>query len=627
MPSLEQRTEALGPAEGIINSLTQYTDHAVHNRPGFVVEAPESRVGVRWQQATWIASGDDKIVHTVSRVRGRQQRTRVGVRQPNNDVVENGRRVGRWQDPGLFSEVVAYLYEQIGQVWQMDNEFCARWASWAFHNEDNRDIKVLLAAFMLVQGRFGEPVVEDGERFLDEDYRAIGEAMCLLRPKGNKGFSPKLLLRVGDVLELPAIADINRRLGFGQSARRPILGRYPKAVEKWLHHIERNPKLLEDLVRAGFRTSVMALARKVGFKPEDERFFQILRWKQKQAVDGRRDIALGQDVAASESWNSLSEAEICEAIIAERPSYKVLTGRLPSEIGLTPAIMAAAIEAESLSDQDLIIMTPTLEQLGLLDDQDVFERWVAATDRAENQRAENIAKNVRSKEAKAVLEEAVDKAATKAAAELTRDLRVYVIVDKSGSMENAIEQAKDYLSKFVGMFPLERLHACVFNTIGREVKIESATRAGVSRAFRGHKAGGGTTYAEGVRCLVEKHKTGPNEDALFIFVGDQGDSSLDYLVDTIKKHEVLPVAFGLLHVKSGWSNGTIVRDAAAALQIPCFEISEEIFADPYAVTRTLRNIIAATPVQKGATAGQGQSRRALLSKILDTPLLQRPSWA
>jgi hypothetical protein len=624
MPTLEQRAEALGPAERIINSLTQYIDHAVHNRPGFVVEAPETKTGVRWQQATWIASGDDKIVHTVTRQRGRQQRTRVGVRQANNDVVENGQRVGRWQDPGLFGEVVAYLYEQIAEVWKMDNEFCARWASWAFHHEDNRDIKVLLAAFMLVQGRFGEPVIEDGERFLDEDYRAIGEAMCLLRPKG-KGFSPKLLLRVGEVLELPAVADINRRLGFGQSARRPIMGRYPKAIEKWLHHIERNPKLLEDLVRAGFRTSVMALARKVGFKPEDEKFFQILRWKQKQAADGRRNIAVGEDVAESASWEGLSEADICEAIISERPSYKVLIGRLPSEIGLTPAIMAAAIEAECLSDQDLIIMTPTIEELGLLEDQDVLERWKAATDRAENQRAENIAKNVRSKEAKEVLEETVDKVAAKAAEKLTRDLRVYVMVDKSGSMENALAQAKDYLSKFVGMFPLERLHVCVFNTIGREVKIESATRASVSRAFRGHQAGGGTTYAEGVRCLVEKYKTGPDEDALFIFVGDQGDNSLDYLVDTIKRHEVLPVAFGLLHVKSGWSDGTIVRDAATVLQIPCFEISEEIFADPYAVTRTLRNIIAATPVQKGTA--DGQSRRALLSKILDTPLLQRPAWA
>jgi hypothetical protein len=76
----------------------------------------------------------------------------------------------------------------------MDNEFCARWASWAFHHEDSRDIKVLLAAFMLVQGPLWRASQSrTARRFFDDDYRAIGEAMCLLRPKG-KGFSPKLLL-------------------------------------------------------------------------------------------------------------------------------------------------------------------------------------------------------------------------------------------------------------------------------------------------------------------------------------------------------------------------------------------------------------------------------------------------
>jgi hypothetical protein len=625
MPNEARRVEALGPAERIINSLTQYIDHAVHNRPGFIANDERTPTGVRWQQATWVREGDEQVVYTVRKVRGKQQRTRVGVRQPNNDVMERGRHVGRWQPAGLFGEVVAYLYGQIASVWELDNEFAARWASWAFHHEDSRDLKVMLAAFLLVQGRFGEPVQEGDETFVDDDYRAVGEAMCLLRDKG-KSFNPKLLLRVGQVLELPEVAEINRKLGFGQSGRRPIMGRYGKMVDKWLRHAERNPKILDDLVRGGFRTSVMALARKVGFKPEGERFFEILRWKQKQADDGRRSIALGKEVAEANSWEALSEQQICEAIIAERPSYKVIAGRLPSDIGLTPAIMAAAIEAECLTDQDLIIITPTLEELGLLEDPEIHERWKAATERVENQRAENIAKNVRSKVAKETLEQTVDRVAAEAASEEVKDLRVYLFVDKSGSMEGAIEQAKEYLSKFVGVFPLEQLHVCVFNTIGREVPIASATRAGVARAFRGHRAGGGTTYAAGVQCLVEKYKPGAQEDALFIFVGDQGDRNVDYLVETIQQQGVRPVAFGLLHVSSGWGDGTIVVDAAAELGIPCFEIDEGIFSDPYAVPRTLRNIIAATPVRQRSTGGPS-GRRALLQTILATPLLERPAWA
>lgn len=34
----QQRIETLGPAERIVSTLTTYTDHAVHNRPGIVTK-------------------------------------------------------------------------------------------------------------------------------------------------------------------------------------------------------------------------------------------------------------------------------------------------------------------------------------------------------------------------------------------------------------------------------------------------------------------------------------------------------------------------------------------------------------------------------------------------------------
>lgn len=624
----QERVEELGPAERIINSLTQYTDHAVHNRPGLVVKDARHTVGVRWQQATWVQEGDEKVVYTTQKVGKKQHKTRAGIGVPGTtDVRENGRVVGRFQPPGVFPEVVAYLYDQIAEIWKMDNEFAAKWASWAYENEDNRDLKVILAAFMLVQSRFGEPVKEGDESFLDEDYRAVGEAMCLLRAKKKGGsFNPKLLLRIGDVLEVPQVADINRGLGFGQSARRAITGRYYKVIEKWLHNMEANPKILENLVKGGFRTSVMALARKVGYKPETEKFFETLRWKQVQSKEGHRTVAVGKTVKAAETWAVLTEKQVCEKIVEDKPSWKVIAGKIPKGIGITPAIMAAAIEAGSLSDQDLIIMTPTLEELGLLEDKDVKARWKGAIDRAENQRAANIAKNVKSKTAKEGLEEAVDKAASKAVEEVAKDMRVYVVVDKSGSMQGAIEQAKEYMKKFVGAFPLDKLHVSIFNTVGREIEIKAPTQAAVAQAFRGHSAGGGTSYANGLGCLVNKYQPGPNEDAIIFFVGDQQDSNAARLAEVAR--QINPVAFGLLHIDSNWGGfyqGKIVEQAAAQLGIPCFKLEEEIFADAYAVPRTIRNIIQATPVKKGAAAPR--PRHSIIETILKTPLLQKPAWA
>jgi len=50
-----------------------------------------------------------------------------------------------------------------------------------------------------------------------------------------------------------------------------------------------------------------------------------------------------------------------------------------------------------------------------------------------------------------------------------------------------------------------------------------------------------------------------------------------------------------------------------------------VFSDPYAVVRTLRNLIAATPV--GVAAGAAPVRTALVETILKTELLTKPVWA
>ena len=617
-----RRVEALGPAERIVQTLTTFTDHLVHNRPGVLTPAPETNIGVRWEQASWKEEGGDKKVFLHRKVGRKNMKTQLGVLGQDNLVRRGQDVVGEYRKPGIFPEVATYLYRQVSEVWRLDNEFAARWASWAFPR-DQRDIKVVLAAFMLVQSRSGEPVVEDGEvQFHDDDFRAVGEAMCLIR--AARDLNPKLLLRLGDVLNVPGVAEINRELGFGKSARNPARGRYYKAVQKWLRYREENPKMLEGLVKAGFRTTVQRLARRVGYKPASPKFFETLRWKQAQASDGRREMAIGAEVKKAETWAGLDEKGICQRIIDEAPNYKRIVGLLPQQIGLTRAIMAAAMEAGSVSDADLIILSPTLEDLGLLAIPEIRQRWKEATEQAENQRAANIARNVKSKEVRDDLEEAVDRATQKAMEDVTRDMRIYVIVDKSGSMEGAIEKAREYLTRFLGAFPLQRLHVSVFNTVGTEITIKAPSAAGVKHAFKGHRAGGGTSYYEGVRVLAHHKPVAGKEDALIIFVGDQEDGCITQLVESVQASGINPVAFGMLQVTGTWGGrGTVVEEAAALLGIPCLPVDEAIFDDAYAVTDTLRNLIAATPVSAAAR----KELEPLVQRILHTALLKKPVWA
>ncbi|HUV14917.1 MAG TPA: hypothetical protein VMY18_14835, partial [Acidobacteriota bacterium] len=301
----------LGPAEHIIQAILTHSDHMVHNRPGVVVEDGRNKTGVRWDPVTHKVEDGTKVVYKLVKQGKKSTRVKLG-NLLDDGRVQNGAFVGHYRSPGLFPEVASWLYGQVAEVWKLDNEFAARWASFAF-DEEHRDLKVVLSAFMLVQSRKGDPVVEGGEiLFSDDDFRNVGEAMMLIYQKGKKSLDPKLLLRIHDLLSLESIAKINRDLGFGKSARRPFYGRWPKAVEKWLRYREENPKMLEGLVKAGFRTTVMELARRVGYKPLTPKFFEVLRWKQKQSDDGRRVLAIGAEVKAADSWEGLTETQICE---------------------------------------------------------------------------------------------------------------------------------------------------------------------------------------------------------------------------------------------------------------------------------------------------------------------------
>lgn len=607
--------ENMGPAERIVQAVLAYSDHLVHNRPGMVVADATSVTGLRWQPVTHRLEKGVKVVYRLDKVGKKTQRVPVGQLLESNSIVNGGRNVGSYRAPGLFPEVAVWMYRQVAEIWKLDNEFCARWASFAYTDE-HRDLKVVLAAFMLVQSRKGEPVRENGTVvFEDEDFRDVGEAMMLLYEKGGHDLNPKLLLRIHDVLSLPAVADTNRELGFGRSGRRPFLGRWTKAVEKWLRFREENPKLLAGLVKAGFRRSVMELARRAGFKPQGPEFFQALRWKQVQADDGRRGIAIGLNVPVAESWAGLSEEAICERIVRQKPNFKRIVGLLPKELGLTRAVVAAAIEAGCLSSKDLVILSPTLEELGLFKVQDIRDKWEAALRQAEDARAANIAVRVRSKQARETLEQAADAALKKAAAEVTRGLRVYFMVDISGSMQASIDKAKRYVSQFLQGFPLERLHVAVFNTQGRKLTIQHASAAGVVNAFRGIQAGGGTDYGAGVRALQDD-KPRPDEDALFVFVGDEEARSFEAAVQS---SGISPVAFGLVKVGGGVGD-VAVRETARKLGIPCFRIEELTFEDPYAIPRALRRLIASTPVERS-------DRVTLVERILKTEILRKPVWA
>ncbi|MDP3499290.1 MAG: VWA domain-containing protein [Myxococcales bacterium] len=575
----------MGPAEKLLDLILSSSAHLWHNRPG--IEAA----------GTW------------------QMKPKKGTPLP---------RGAKEIRPGLHVTAAERLYTRLLEIYALNHDLFAHFASYALKETDWRDLKVAASALMLVQNRSGQPVKDDdgSVAFVDDDFRRIGEAMLLFyEKKSQRMMTPKAVLRVAELLETDEISKLNRKAGFGDPAsKKAPLGRWKRAAQKWLEYREANPQLLEGLVKAGFKETIKAIARKAGYKPKSQRFFEVLGWKQKQAAGGHREVGLSGTIKLEKKdrFDGLSEVEICEAIETQRLSYKEVVGRLPKDVGLTPAIMATLVP--SLSDRDLRILTPTLESLGLMADAEIRTRWEKAIAESTDQRALNIAKNVRSQAIKEKLVEAADVATKKAVTEATKDVdvRVMFLIDKSGSMEGAIEQSKDALTKILAGFPVEKVHIATFDTVGTVLIPKAANSAAVKHMLSSIKASGGTTHAAAVRAIHGAGVRFPDSARLVVIVvGDEAGEAGDQFARVFRDLAYVPAALAMMVSVAGHgARGNTVRSAAAQLKVPFSEVNVASFDDPYQVTRVLKALLDA-PVAVGASPQQGWVER-----VMRTPLLE-----
>jgi hypothetical protein len=587
----------MGPAEKLLDLVLNSSAHLWHNRPGL-------DVGGVWKPAP--------------------KRTRSAARGGAPGAPRGATRGVAAVRPGLFVPAAVGLYGKLLEIYRLNVDLMAHFASYTLLETDWRDLKVACAALMLVQGRSGQPMHDDDGSiaFHDDDYRAIGEAMLLhYKKKSIRMLTPKGVLRVAELLEAPPIAALNRAAGVGDPAStKAPLGRWKGAATRWLRMREQNLPMLQGLVKAGYKETIKKIARKAGYKPESPAFFEVLGWKQKQSAAGHRTVGMtGLRLEKRARFDGLAEVEICEWIENERLTYKDVVGRLPKDVGLTPAIMVALLP--SLSDRDMRMLTPTLEELGLMAEPSIRERWDRAIAESTDQRSLNIAKNVQSKEIKEKLEEASDNAARKAVAEATRDVdvRVMFLIDKSGSMQGAIEQSKEALSRILAGFPLEKLHIASFDTSGTVLKPKAPSRAAVQHMLSSITASGGTIHGAALRTL---HNSGVRIPAtaklVVIVVGDEAGEAGSDLARAFRDYGYAVSAIAMF-VNVAATRGTTVQHCARELGVPFSEVSIESFADPYQVPRVLKALID-SPAAAGIARQSG-----LVERVMGTPLLVVPA--
>ena len=194
------------------------------------------------------------------------------------------------------------------------------------------------------------------------------------------------------------------------------------------------------------------------------------------------------------------------------------------------------------------------------------------------------------------------------------------LIDKSGSMDGAIDKSKEALSRILAGFPLDRVHIASFDTSGTVLKPKASSRAAVQHMLASITASGGTMHAAGVRVLYQTGvRVPPNHKLIVIVVGDEAGEDGAQLAKAFKDYgyDVAAIAM-LVCVSSG--RGTTVQHCARALGVPFSEVNVDQFDDPYQVTRVLTTLLEAPKLGPGTVALSGW-----LEKVLATPILQLPS--
>ncbi len=269
----------MGPAEKLLDLVLNSSAHLWHNRPGLDVAG-------QWHPR----------------------------RGTSRAIAAHGTAVR----PGLFVPAAVSLYSQLLEIYQLNVDLMAHFASYALKETDWRDLKVASAALMLVQTRSGQPVHDDDGTvaFHDDDYRVIGEAMLLhYEKKSPRMMTPKGVLRVAELLETADIAELNRiaglrRPGGEEAAARPL----EEAATKWLAHAREEPAAARGpgAPLATRRPSRRSRARPDTSRRRSDSSRSSAGSRSRQRAVTARSASTASTLEKRERFDDVSEAEICE---------------------------------------------------------------------------------------------------------------------------------------------------------------------------------------------------------------------------------------------------------------------------------------------------------------------------
>ncbi len=447
--------------------------------------------------------------------------------------------------------------EQVAEIHkliiELDPIFYGHLAVWYQHNGDVRDHKEVFVAHLL-----------SGDL---KEHRDAGFVML-------QEFPPYQVARAVDFMK-------QQRHKLPRSAR--------TAVRRYLQVREANPALFDRAAIRG-RTAMKHLYASLHIKP-NERANAILFRDQPPA--GSLAEALKR-LAKSES-----AAEQAQLIIEYKLPYTIAVGAVKT---MTPSVLVALIG--SMTPQEVINNLKSLKARGAMDHPEVKAlidaklESAAKSDRVSVMKA-GVAAGVGDfdEETIAKLQKVTDEG-VKRRGVIKRSTAL--LVDKSGSMQNAIELGKRLAALISGITEAE-LFVYAFDTIPYPVIAAGKELSQWEAAFRNIKAGGGTS----IGCALEVMRKKRQIVDQIIIVTDEGENGSPYFSEVYKTYcQQLAVMPNVVIVHAGsYCNSLQAQLKNQQSPVETYNFAGDYYSLPNLVPLLTR-----------------PSRLDLLMEILDTPL-------
>lgn len=489
-----------------------------------------------------------------------------------------------WSKNKLQEDKLLSILTKFAPLMEKDPLFLAHFTSYAFRKLDSKDLKVVACFINSLSDADGTPFYA-GAELKKPNLRTISQAAF-------NELDPKLALRV---LKL---ANSKRQIGSKQMGTH--FSRTMKtAAEKYIRFREANPKALEGIRKAGLSNTFKSLYRIARIAPTPEAV-QTLRWKQKPGFPGS-DVKI--EKSSMFDFSGLTDLQIAEKIRKEGLKPQTVLGALPDKIS---PVIAAAIMEQCTGDQ-AVVLTSMFEEQGLLKHKEVREIYDAKIRTAKQalDRVERIKQDL-NESTKALLKDAK--------ADVRKDQvgdigKVFVHIDISGSMHQAIEIAKDKGSIIAECVknPEKNFHWGVFQSVGQLLGTpQKFTKDGFMAALYGVRPGGGT------QCFAlfqHARQLGCDTD-IFITDGGQTDGdSATILRQFITKGVKMPK--NVVIVKCG-NYGPALENGFRAVGVPVSTIDQNQLSESALVTQAIKTAVLGASV--------------VIDEIMATPLLELPKW-